>query len=203
MAEMIASALGAGATPGRYYLPPRGVPGATFRELTGRSMCTLRLPGAANRDDISGLLGCPLDIHPNTFTHSQTTTVLALGPDEWMLVAPGDMPAGLSQAARRAGGALVDIAGGWVAMAASGARIRDLLNKGCSLDLRLSRFPPGQCARTLFMRVSLIVLARADDEFELMFPTSYGLWVWQALCVAAQQWGYEVLAADEGRENDQ
>jgi sarcosine oxidase, subunit gamma len=201
MADMIASALAAGATPGRYYLPSQGVAGVIFRELIGRSMCTLRLPGKANRDDISGLLGCPLDIRPNTFTYSPTTAVLALGPGEWMLVARADMPAGLSQAAHGAGGALVDIAGGWVAIAASGARIRDLLNKSCSLDLRPSRFPPGQCARTLFMRVSMIVLARADDEFELLFPTSYALWVWQALCVAAQQWGYEVLAADEAREN--
>jgi sarcosine oxidase subunit gamma len=198
MAEMSASALAAGTTPGRYHVPPSGAPGVSFRELTGRSICTLRLPREADRHDVSGLLGCPLGTRPNTFTHSQTTTVLALGPDEWMLVGRADVPPGLSQAARRAGGALVDTAGGWVSIAANGPKIRDLLNKGCALDLRPDRFPPGQCARTLFMRVSMIMLACADDEFELMVPASYAVSVWQALCVAAEEWGYEVLPAGEG-----
>ena len=96
-------------------------------------------------------LGQSLPVVPNTFTVGEHT-IFWLGPDEWLL------SAGLGREKETAGQlekslagqcySLVDVTGGQILIRLAGNHVRDILAKGCTLDLHPRNFKPGQCAQT-------------------------------------------------------
>jgi sarcosine oxidase subunit gamma len=54
-----------------------------------------------------------------------------------------------------------------------GPEVRDLLAKGCALDLHPPLFPPGRSARTRFASMPVIVRCVSDSTFELIVTSSY------------------------------
>ena len=54
-----------------------------------------------------------------------------------------------------------------------GPEVRDLLEKGCSLDLYPPLFPPGRAARTRFAGMPVIVRCTGASNFELVVTQSY------------------------------
>ena len=65
--------------------------------------------------------------------------VIWLGPDEWLVVSelatPETQEAGLRAAVTPSGGAAVDVSGQRVSLTLRGRHVRDILAKGCALDL--------------------------------------------------------------------
>jgi len=55
----------------------------------------------------------------------------------------------------------------------NGPEVRNLLAKGCSLDLHPPRFAPGRCARTRFAGMPVIVCCRGASKFECIVTISY------------------------------
>lgn len=94
-------------------------------------------------------------------TLSGPVHALCLGPGEWLLVS--DEQAAPSIAERAAGdlaaqgAVLVDATDGTAALSIRGALARDVLSKGCGLDLRPHAFPAGRCARTRFAQIPAII----------------------------------------------
>ncbi|MEM9222377.1 MAG: sarcosine oxidase subunit gamma [Pseudomonadota bacterium] len=99
---------------------------------------------------------------------SRGWTSVCLGPDEWMLTSLesepdfGEIPAGFS---------LVDVSHREVAITVAGPGALDALAAGCPRDL--SKFSVGAGVRTVFDGVSVVVLQRAEDAFELHVWRSY------------------------------
>jgi sarcosine oxidase subunit gamma len=54
-----------------------------------------------------------------------------------------------------------------------GPEARELLAKGCALDLHPSRFPPGCCARTRVAGMPVIVWCTQSSTFECIVTMSY------------------------------
>jgi sarcosine oxidase, subunit gamma len=54
-----------------------------------------------------------------------------------------------------------------------GPEVRDLLAKGCALDLHPPRFPSGRSARTCFAGMPVIVRCTGTCDFELIVTQSY------------------------------
>jgi sarcosine oxidase subunit gamma len=50
---------------------------------------------------------------------------------------------------------------------------RDVLGRGCSIDLRERAFPAGACAQTLVARIRVIVERTAADEYVLRVRRSF------------------------------
>lgn len=110
-----------------------------------------------------------LPTRPNTVGESIDGTLAALwlGPDEWLVVGPdgaaGELTEALNRALQGSGGSVVDVSANRTTLRLSGARARDVLETGCSIDLHPRRFAPGDCAQTMLARAQ-IVLWQHDER---------------------------------------
>ncbi|MFE0810888.1 sarcosine oxidase subunit gamma [Streptomyces sp. NPDC058848] len=125
---------------------------------------TLRLDPKSPAAEAVGLaLGVPLPLAPNTVNRGGELAVLWLGPDEWLVVGAG-AATGLAERLRSAigdeHGAVVDVSAQRTALLVAGARSRDLLARGCSLDLHPRVFGAGRCAQTTLARAQVVLVAR-------------------------------------------
>jgi sarcosine oxidase subunit gamma len=126
------------------------------------------LPGEGGED---GLVG-------------QYRSALWLGPDEWLVVGPDGDAAGLAgllvEAVADGPGSVVEVSANRDTLVISGPRARELLEKGCTLDLHPRSFRAGQCAQTTFARGHVLIWQTADEErpggpvYRLLFRGSFG-----------------------------
>ena len=116
------------------------------------------------------MLGVTPPTTPNTLLRGDAGSVIWLGPDEWLVV--GELGAIETQeAALRAavvpfGGAAVDVSGQRGSLSLRGRHLRDVLAKGCALDLHPSAFWSGSNAQTTLGLAGVVLLA-GDDPAEL------------------------------------
>ena len=141
---------------------------------------------------IERVLGCSLPRTPNTFqVAAAADNVLWLGPDEWLILAPEGREPALAQALRQAAGdgfaAVVELGSGQTVIELTGARAREVIAKGCPLDLHPRAFGPGRCAQSRLAR-TLVTLAQLDDAptFELIVRRSFADYLWQWLLDACR-----------------
>lgn len=69
--------------------------------------------------------------------------------------------------------AIVDQGGGHVFLRLTGPRVKDLLSKGCPVDLHPDAFPMGSCAPTVMAHCRVHLRVEPTDAFGLLIPTSY------------------------------
>jgi sarcosine oxidase subunit gamma len=124
-------------------------------------------PGDGGPSAAEAALGFALPATPNTTAGANDRTALWLGPDEWLVVAaPGEESAlevELSEALGGGLGSVVDLSANRTALELRGPAARDVLAKGCALDLHPRAFGPGRCAQTLLARAQ-VILEQLDDE---------------------------------------
>jgi sarcosine oxidase subunit gamma len=137
-------------------------------------------------------LGCSLPRAPNTFQVAAAAhKVLWLGPDEWLIVAPEGRQGALAQALRQAAGdgfaAVVELGSGQTVIEIAGARAREVIAKGCPLDLHPRAFGSGRCAQSRLAR-TLVTLVQVDDAptFELIVRRSFADYLWHWLLDACR-----------------
>ena len=105
-------------------------------------------------------------------------TIYWLGPDEWLLATElgreKDLAAQLGKNLAGQPHSLVDVTGGQLLMRLTGQRAREVLAKGCTLDLHPRAFKVGQCAQTTLAKASMLI-ALADDTpaFDLIVRRSF------------------------------
>ena len=112
------------------------------------------------------VIGQPLPVVPNTLTVG-SHHVFWLGPDEWLIMTAADDVAELASRLNKATAglhaAVNDVSGGQVALSLKGHNTRELLAKGCTLDLHASVFSAGCCAQSGLAKAN-ILLACLDDS---------------------------------------
>ncbi len=117
-------------------------------------------------DAVQSAAGVGLPLEANTVAESGEVAALWLGPDEWLLLTSADRAVGLYQGLRDAlagiHAAVTDLTGGQTVITVRGPRARDVLAKGCSLDLHPRAFGPGRCAQSHLAKASVII--RQVDE---------------------------------------
>jgi len=136
------------------------------------------LSDSAFVDAFEGVVGCRPPAAPNTVARSTAYDVLWLGPDEWLVRSSGPVPAGvlepkLAQAIVGAYAAAVDVGSGYTVVEISGERVRDVLARGCPLDLHPRIFKPGQCAQSHYFKASIVLVPTGVDCFELVVRRSF------------------------------
>lgn len=104
--------------------------------------------------------------------------VLCLGPGEWLLVAEervgDDVLRRLAAELAGQGAVLVDMTEGLGVFEVSGSMAREVLSKGCGLDLDPHSFPVGRCARTRLAQMTVIIDHPNDAPgFDLYVARSY------------------------------
>jgi sarcosine oxidase subunit gamma len=136
----------------------------------------LQDPGFNQR--IAAAFGRPFAIEANRFVQLGERTILWLGPDELLIVAPYAERLALIEALETGldgvHAAVTDVTGNRVRWRLSGAGARDFLAGACSIDFHPRSFQTGQCVQTLFARSSATILqTAADPVFELHLRRSF------------------------------
>ena len=136
---------------------------------------------------IERTLECGLPRKPNTFQLAPAgLRVLWLAPDEWLIVTPEGGEEMLAAALRRAVGdgfaAVVELGSGQTVIEIAGPRAREVIAKGCPLDLHPRGFGPGSCAQSRLAR-ALVTIAQVDGTptFELIVRRSFADYLWRWL----------------------
>lgn len=105
---------------------------------------------------------------PNTWTDVHGADALWLGPNEWLIVGALDPR---STAGWERAESIVDVGANRVVLDLSGTRARELLSKGCSLDLHPSSWASGTCAQTLLAKAPVILQQRGETTRIFVRPS--------------------------------
>lgn len=133
------------------------------------------------------LLGVALPQEVGTTRLVAAGQVLALSPSEWWLVtsgAPVSEPPGLRS---------TDQSEGRTVMRLAGPRARDVLAKGCGLDLHPKAFAAGRCTQTPVAHIGCVLHHPDDATWDFYVPRSYARHFWEWLTDAASEFGGEIL----------
>jgi sarcosine oxidase subunit gamma len=138
------------------------------------------------------LAGLPLPLEPNRVAIMRTVRVLWLGPDEWLVTVPEgavpELPTRIARATADLRAAVTDLSASRAIIEVAGPRARELLQKGCGLDLHPRAFGPGQCAQTLFARLPVIIdQLSAAPSYRLYVRRSSARWLYDWLIDAAEE----------------
>jgi sarcosine oxidase, subunit gamma len=153
-------------------------PDLRLRELPFLAQTNLRAAADSPAAREVGLaLGAPLPVQSNTWTMAEQRSIVWLGPDEWLIIGPEGSSIEsnhlLQTAVDHDWGAVVDVSANTATLELAGASARDLLARGCPLDLHPSVFGPGACAQSLLARVPVILLQRdATPTYWLLVRSS-------------------------------
>lgn len=155
------------------------------------TMTDLRFqPGGPATDAVTAVLGVTPPIQPNTWVRGDAAAVIWLGPDEWLVVsdlaAVETQETELRAAVTPSGGAAVDVSGQRVSLTLRGRHVRDILAKGCALDLHHTVFRPGSSAQTTVGLAGVVLLAGDDPgEFTVLVRQSFASYLADWLVDAA------------------
>lgn len=171
----------------RFKLPAQGATARGGVSLSERAFLGhLNLRGNPDdpvfREAGQGILGLELPLAPNTVTEHGERVAYWLGPDEWLLVTPGEREHDLAQALRAAladqFAAVTVVSGGQTVIVLEGERAREVLARGCTLDLHPRVFGPGRCAQSLLGKAPILIRQVNDvPRFELIVRRSFADYV--------------------------
>jgi sarcosine oxidase subunit gamma len=154
------------------------------------AMVDVRLPTGLLR---TSLLDAEIPTTPNTWVAAGGRRTIWLGPDEWLLTSTDDAPEELEQEVRGAvlqlGGAAIDVSAQRIGLRLSGSRAREVLAKGCSIDLHPRVFVSGSAVQTTVGLAGVILLALSDagDDFLLLVRSSFARYLADWLLDAAEE----------------
>jgi sarcosine oxidase, subunit gamma len=143
----------------------------------------------------SGILGLDLPTTPSTYVSNDTLTVIWMGPQEWLITAAtrsaAELEAQLRAAVGEHGGAAIDVSAQRTTLRLSGPDARDLLTKGCSLDLHPKVFTKGTAAQSMLglAAVVLIALDDAGTDYRILVRASFARYLADWLIDAAEEFG--------------
>jgi sarcosine oxidase subunit gamma len=158
-----------------------------LRELTNLRGDS-RSPGLRNA--VRQVCGLDLPKTPNTVATSRAHTALWLGPDEWLLESnDARLPASersLRERLQDEIASVVDVSSGYTVLELDGTRVREILRKGCPLDLHPRVFGIGQCAQSHFFKAGVILRPLRTNAYELIVRRSFADYALRMLLDAAE-----------------
>jgi sarcosine oxidase, subunit gamma len=186
-------------------LPPERRQPRGIRLSERANLGKIDLRGDLSERSFMAAIGRVLDLllptEPNTTATKGSITALWQGPDQWLLTLPADDVAffinTLRQTLAGSHAALTEVTDGRIALALAGPSARDLLAKGCPLDLHPRAFKPGQCAQSLLAKADVLLHLRDGDPqagptFDLYVARSFAPYLWTWLEDAGLEYGVQV-----------
>jgi sarcosine oxidase subunit gamma len=143
------------------------------RELPFLTQLNLRLDAEAPAAvEVGKVLGGPLPTVPCTASRFGEVEVLWLGPNEWLVLAPAgseqQLAAGLQEALADEHGAVTDVSAQRTAVQLSGTAARDVLTRGCSIDLHPKITPVGSCVQTLLAQTGVVIVVHDETASDFL-----------------------------------
>jgi sarcosine oxidase subunit gamma len=130
---------------------------------------------------VESVIGCRPPEKANTIARGNGYDMLWLGPDEWLVrsamahdaTRTAPLQAKLGAAFVGVFASAVDIGSGYTVLEISGTRTREVLARGCPLDLHPKLFGEGQCAQSHYFKASMTLLPTGVDSFDLVVRRSF------------------------------
>lgn len=151
-------------------------------------------------------LGVEPPTTPNTVASGDDLALLWLGPDEWLALRHGAAPeaearlaAGLRAALGGLHAAVTEIGENYVCIHVAGRRAREVIMKGCPLDLHPRVFGgAGHCAQSHLSKTAILLHQVSDDDragpgFDLYTRRSFADYLWRWLADAALEYGVAIV----------
>ncbi|MBB5912194.1 sarcosine oxidase subunit gamma [Nocardia transvalensis] len=141
------------------------------------------------------VLGFDLPTAPGTSAGDDRTTAIWLSPEEWLVTSRSTSPSTLETDLRAAvdahGGAATDVSGQRTTVRLTGSRARDVLTKGCSIDLHPRVFHAGSAVQTMLGRAGVVLIAVNDDgnDYRILVRASFARYLAEWLVDAAEEFG--------------
>ena len=145
---------------------------------------------------IDGLPGGPAD-RPAATRMPGVAPLLQVGPQRWLVIDRRDRLESLSAslATGLEGFVVTDLSQARTVLRIGGGKARDVLAKGCALDLHPGVFPVGSCTATSVVGLAAVLVAVDDaPTYDLHVARTYGQYVWEWICEAAAEYGYSTLS---------
>lgn len=164
-----------------------------LREIAGRGMIDLR--GLASDRKFTGAakqaLGLELPKQPRTSASWGDIKVLWLSVDQWLILCPSaktaELLAALDKALAGIHSLAVDVSDMRAVIRLEGKGAREVLMKGCSLDLLASEYGPGTVRRMRFAEIAALLHVIEDDAFDVYVFRSYADHAWDYLLATARE----------------
>jgi sarcosine oxidase, subunit gamma len=129
--------------------------------------------------------------------NGEGNVVVPFAPGEWLVCLGNkngpEVGRELERFLESGPGSLTNLSHGRTVITVSGDCARDVLAKGCALDLHPQAFAPGQCAQTQIAGIATTLRhMAAPATYELIVPRSFAHWFWHWLISASDEYGYQV-----------
>ena len=165
-----------------------------IRELPLIGCIDLRLNARndAARQAVADALGAALP-GPNSWVAAPGAQILWQAFDEWLLITRDGAQTAMGSTLRSALAgthcAITDVSDLRAAFELKGPRARDVLQKGCAVDLHPRVFNAGSCVSAALARVR-VTLRQMDavPTYEVLVERSYGGYLWNWLTDAAAEY---------------
>jgi sarcosine oxidase subunit gamma len=163
--------------------------GVGLREVPFQTMVGLRV---AQQSDgahrLEEALGTLLPNRHGLVTEGAGRHILWLGPDEFLVISadtPADLVLALKEALRGNPGSVVDLSANRTTFELAGPSAKDVLEKGCPLDLHPRAFKEGTAVNTNIGHVAVILWKVAPETYRLHPRSSFadylGRWLVDAM----------------------
>ena len=164
-----------------------------LREIAGRGMIDLR--GVASDRKfmaaVKQVLGLDLPKAPRSSVSWGDLKALWLSVDQWLILCPGARTAELLAALRASLGGIhsltVDVSDMRAVLRLEGEGSREVLMKGCSLDLLSADYAPGTVRRMHYAEIAALIHVVEDDVFDIYVFRSYAHYAWDFLLATARE----------------
>ena len=167
------------------------VPGRfSIHEVPIATQINLRVDAGVHGAKVASVLGCEPPVAANTWGAGKDTSVLWIGPDDWLIVAPDGrndaLIAGLDVSLGGVHHSVTDLSANRTIIEIAGSDARVVLAKGCPIDLHGSAFKPPQCAQTLLAKSQVLLqCVNAQPVFRVFVRISFAPYVAEWLLDAA------------------
>jgi sarcosine oxidase subunit gamma len=144
---------------------------------------------------VASTLGQQLPVIANTMTVG-SNRVFWLGPNEWQIMASAiDTPGLLARLRESLSGqhaCVTDVSGGLVSLQLAGPAARDILARGCTLDLHVDKFRLGCCAQSGLAKANVLIgLIEDTPSFQIVVRRSFAEYLAQWLKAATREYGVQ------------
>ena len=191
------SALAGHVEAGRYGASVSEEPGVVLEEVLPGAVVQLNgVSGSGSLGDVLSRLGISGTPKPRCALAGEHGDLLWTGADQWWIV---EWKRETSAAdARDLCGAddvtALDLGHARTVVRVAGPKAREVLAKGCSLDV--DGLETGFCGQTRLGPFSIVLHCRSGNRFDLYVFRSFGLAMWEWLADEAAEFGYEIRRGD-------
>jgi sarcosine oxidase subunit gamma len=169
-------------------------------EAAHRTIVNIRGDGGdAFKSAVRSVTGVDLPTTPNTTAKAGDFRILWLGPTEWWVVSSNADTAKLVEDLRAAfngqHAAVIDVSESRTVISISGPSARDVLARGCSLDLHPRVFNTGQCAQTGLTKANILLDQTSDTpSFDIYVLKSFADYLWQWFWLIGRDFKFAIRA---------